>query len=929
MATPTVFTRPFPEPWKVRYPDASELTEITSIAAQRVAAYLDTDGAKQDLTLGASSNVRVEAAGHVDLYAGEGGAVNLYETTVDPVSNVRTDNLLVNLAMNSALARTVVTAGGSNALQLLPGDSNKSLYLGDLVVRDDAANAEVQVTTSAAFASGLRVLRDLKVDGSTQVRDGLSVGADAVVGGNVLSLGDLYGRNYNLFKSSNVSTADAQRVGYAFTINDHDQLELLKYGLFSSNDEVVQKVAVFGTSTLSAATANTASYLAFDALKGIATVGNSGNAVPLVSSTPGSTFQDPTLSGTVTVAGSLVPSADVTYDLGTGAKRFRDLYLSGQTIDLGGTKIQRDPASSSVSFVDSSTQAPVAIVVDEIKIGSGASAVSLTAASAGGLANLEQTFVSTNANAAASAKAVGDLYANVSASLGGKLSSTGGTVAGPLTVQGLLSAPGGMTNASLEHGYLSLSFSTPASARSVNNLYENTSLRLGGKLDRTGGTVSGPLTVQGMLSAPGGVANLEQGFMSASVSVPASAKAVNNLYANVSSRLESISAPALVDGFASTSTALAPTANAVKTVYDALSTSISNMSAAGVASFRNRIINGDMRINQRASASRVVATGTASTFVVDRFVTASTITTGGLTISQQSLASSDAPFASAGISRSLRVAASTACTSYASIVTSQVIEGLNIADLRWGTAAAASVTVSFWLRTNAPSGSIVNVNLRNAAATLSFNADVTVETSGAWQKATVTVAGPTTGTWNVDSGGGVRLSIGSVVPGSSNSTVGAWQAGDVVATTGTTNVFATLNNYVEFTGVQLEAGTSASALDVRPHAIELYLCQRYYEVVAPRIGVFETLMWPGPGGGKDVTFPMMVRKRTITPAVTATGSIASNKVLGGGWTAATVNATSATDTVVIQNVGFRDNTDAFAAVYFGTNDITYFVNAEW
>lgn len=39
------------------------------------------------------------------------------------------------------------------------------------------------------------------------------------------------------------------------------------------------------------------------------------------------------------VTGHIVPSANVTYDLGTPILRWRDLYLSGQTIDLGGQTI--------------------------------------------------------------------------------------------------------------------------------------------------------------------------------------------------------------------------------------------------------------------------------------------------------------------------------------------------------------------------------------------------------------------------------------------------------------------------------------------------------------------------------------------------------------------------------------------------------------
>ena len=504
-AAPTVFTTPFPSIWKPAYPDPVDLSQLSSVAAQRINAYADASGAQQDLTLGATSNVRVEAVGQVDLFAGQAGTVNVYDTTVDPTTGARTDTLILNVSADGA--KTTVTAG-SNALELLPGDAEKTLALGDLIVRDDAANAEVQVTTTSAYASGLHVLRDLKVAGGVQVRDGLSVGADAVVSGNVLSLGDLYGKNYNLYKSSNVGTADALRVGYAFTINDHDQLELLKYGLFSSNDsEVVQKVAVFGTSTLTANVANTASYLAFDALKGIASISSgTGNATPLAQTAAGSTLRDPTLSGTVTISGDVVPDTNVAYDLGTASRRFRDLYLSGSTIDLGGTQISRDPATASVSFVDSVTQSPISIVVDAIQIGTGNGAVSLTSSMAGSMAPLSQTFTSSDAHAPASAKAVGDLYANVSA----RIAAAGSA-------------------AEVSDSTSGTSTTLAASANAVKAVYDLAAAAL----PAAGGTVSG------LLTPAGGIAGLVDGFKSMSTTMPPTANAVNAAWADLTANLRS------------------------------------------------------------------------------------------------------------------------------------------------------------------------------------------------------------------------------------------------------------------------------------------------------------------------------------------------------------------------------------------------------
>ena len=46
--------------------------------------------------------------------------------------------------------------------------------------------------------------------------------------------------------------------------------------------------------------------------------------------------------GATTVSGHLIPSANITYDLGSSTYRFRDIYLDGNTIDLGGTELKKN-----------------------------------------------------------------------------------------------------------------------------------------------------------------------------------------------------------------------------------------------------------------------------------------------------------------------------------------------------------------------------------------------------------------------------------------------------------------------------------------------------------------------------------------------------------------------------------------------------------
>jgi len=48
------------------------------------------------------------------------------------------------------------------------------------------------------------------------------------------------------------------------------------------------------------------------------------------------------VNGVLTVPGSIIPNANITYDLGSANKRFKDIYLSSNTINLGGSSVSVD-----------------------------------------------------------------------------------------------------------------------------------------------------------------------------------------------------------------------------------------------------------------------------------------------------------------------------------------------------------------------------------------------------------------------------------------------------------------------------------------------------------------------------------------------------------------------------------------------------------
>lgn len=56
------------------------------------------------------------------------------------------------------------------------------------------------------------------------------------------------------------------------------------------------------------------------------------------------------------VAQSIVPAANVTHDLGSATHRWRDIYLSGNTINLGGATIKTDAASGAIALIPEPTE---------------------------------------------------------------------------------------------------------------------------------------------------------------------------------------------------------------------------------------------------------------------------------------------------------------------------------------------------------------------------------------------------------------------------------------------------------------------------------------------------------------------------------------------------------------------------------------------
>ena len=290
----------------------------------------------------------------------------------------------------------------------------------------------------------------------------------------------------------------------------------------------------------------------------------------------------------------------------------------------------------------------------------------------------------------------------------------------------------------------------------------------------------------------------------------------------------------------------------------------SNAQLYGVASppnsmgFRNRIINGDMRIAQYGTGPTSVQTSTTYA-TCDRWISDAS-QNSKYTIQQ----SSDAP---TGFNYSMLATSSSAYSVTASdgFRIQQRIEGFNTADLSFGSASAKTVTLSFWVKSSLTG--TFGGTLSNAAFNRTYPFTYTISAANTWEQKTITVAGDTTGTWvGATNGIGLivyfSLGVGSNFAGTNN----AWNSGFYIG--GSTSVVGTNGATFYITGVQLEAGTVASPFERRDYGRELAMCQRYFERLPaggyPAVGV-RTTDWYG-------YIQWQTEKRT-NPTVTLNGTI--------------------------------------------------------
>jgi hypothetical protein len=294
-----------------------------------------------------------------------------------------------------------------------------------------------------------------------------------------------------------------------------------------------------------------------------------------------------------------------------------------------------------------------------------------------------------------------------------------------------------------------------------------------------------------------------------------------------------------------------------------------NITAAPYAAGKNKIINGDFSVNARAFTS----TSTSATYGFDRWRWE--FSSGTNTYSSQAFTAGTAPVSGYEGTNFARIATTGQSATNAYTAFNQRME-----DVR--TFAGQTVTVSFWAKANSGtpkvSLEIIQVFGIGGSGDVNTQASSAFTLSTSWQRFSTTIAIPSISGKTIGANSFLGLFIWTSAGSDFNSR---------------TNSIGVQNATIDFWGVQVENGSTATAFQTATGNIEgeLAACQRYFQVICD--GAYEGGMQIGSGvfynstvAEVPVRFPVQLRG---TPSMTFS-AVGDFRITQGGSTYRTVTA---------------------------------------
>ena len=252
----------------------------------------------------------------------------------------------------------------------------------------------------------------------------------------------------------------------------------------------------------------------------------------------------------------------------------------------------------------------------------------------------------------------------------------------------------------------------------------------------------------------------------------------------------------------------------------------------GQLSHRNLVINGDMRIAQRATTD----TGVSGYNTIDRMQGNSGGTDEAPTQAQVDVASGTTPY-TLGFRKAFRFTNGNQTSGAGAgdyVHLKMVLEAQDIANSGWNyTSSSSFITLSFWVKSSVAQDFSATLRTEDGTRQV-YNMTTGSLTADTWTKITKTIPGNSNLQFDDNANSGLTLFINAFT-GTSNTTTGlaqntwsAWgsakYAPDMASTWYTTN-----DATFEFTGIQLEVGPVATPFEHRSFGDELRRCERYYQ----------------------------------------------------------------------------------------------------
>ena len=306
---------------------------------------------------------------------------------------------------------------------------------------------------------------------------------------------------------------------------------------------------------------------------------------------------------------------------------------------------------------------------------------------------------------------------------------------------------------------------------------------------------------------------------------------------------------------------------------------------------RNKLINGDMRIDQRYSGANTVIPAYTATYVMDRWFgnaqpDASKFSMRQMNSANTSASNYEASSAPSGYANSMKVSSTTALSVSTGEIyyVAQRIEGFNSYRLGWGAAGAKTVTLSFWVKSSVTG--TLGGSVHNSANDYSYPFTYSIVAANTWEQKFITITGATSGSWKTDFNTGIQINFALATGSSYTATAGSWTGtANIFGATGQANVLAAQGNTWYLTGVQFEVGATATNFEFRHINTELSMCQRYFYLTNTSGSQVNIAQWGAAYSttAARITIGFKVTMRSApTSIVVGSGTFVLDDFVGGG-----------------------------------------------